>query len=684
MAESFHLFRDRLAQHFADISKDVPRLYEVEVDKDEMWNLYLDSFAPKDNQIFRERREFDCSCCRHFIKNFGNVVTIKDGIVTSIWDIDMSDTIYAPVVAALSAYIKSKPIKGIYLAKERVLGTFENTERLDDGTILVHSHFCISIPNQFIFRGRGTLPEELGIQRDIRNVFKRSLDELSMDSIDTVLELIRSNTLYKGKEWERQFEAFRKYKVAYDKLTDGQKELFAWEKSAEAGAVIGKIRNHSIGVLLTDITEGADLNQAVTRYEVMVAPANYKRPKAIFTQKMLDDAKKTLTELGYLDSLARRYAKLDDITVNNILFANRTAAKRIGGAEDIFADMAKQTTKKPQKFDRAEEVTPEVFVRDILPTANEVEVYLENRHTPNFMSLIAPAVAGSKTMFKWANNFSWAYTGNVTDSMKERVKAAGGKVDGDLRFSIQWNEDESKTDHSDLDAHCKLPNGAGEIYFGAPHDRITRGCLDVDITDPSGRVAVENITWATRSTMKPGTYQFFVNQFANRNHQHGFRAEIEFDGQIFKFDYPNSMRTGENVKVADVTLSADGKFTIKEHLTSEATSKEIWGVQTNTFVPVSVICYSPNYWDEQKGIGNQHLFFMLNDCVNPETPNGFYNEFLKGELDAHKRVFEALGARMRVEETDDQLSGLGFSLTKRNDLVVRVKGNTERVIKIKF
>ena len=110
MAESFHLFRDRLAQHFADISKDVPRLYEVEVDKDEMWNLYLDSFAPKDNQIFRERREFDCSCCRHFIKNFGNVVTIKDGIVTSIWDIDMSDTIYAPVVAALSAYIKSKPI----------------------------------------------------------------------------------------------------------------------------------------------------------------------------------------------------------------------------------------------------------------------------------------------------------------------------------------------------------------------------------------------------------------------------------------------------------------------------------------------------------------------------------------------------------------------------------------------
>ena len=49
---------------------------------------------------------------------------------------------------------------------------------------------------------------------------------------------------------------------------------------------------------------------------------------------MLEDAKKTITELGYLDSLQRRFANLDDITVNNILFSNRDAAKRIVGAYD--------------------------------------------------------------------------------------------------------------------------------------------------------------------------------------------------------------------------------------------------------------------------------------------------------------------------------------------------------------
>lgn len=680
---TFEQFRELVREQFKGMCQGAAALYIKDVDEDVLWEKYLENFEPKDNELFRERRRHDCSTCRQFIKRAGAVIAIKDGEVSTLWDIDVSGSAFEPSVLSLRECVRSAPVKDVFVSRFKKIGAAENIEQQENGDMFVFKHMYLYFPERFVLPKSETLDGYIGNKRDIRNVFKRSLDEISIYSIDTVLELIRSNTLYKGKEWEQQLVVFREMKLKYDGLTDEQKELFAWEKSAEAGPVIGRIRNHSIGVLLTDITNNVELNTAVTKYEKIVAPSNYKRPKAIYTQKMLDEAKETITELGYLDSLGRRFAKLDDITVNNILFANRDSAKRISGADDIFAELAKTAVTKPQKFDRVEEVTPEKFVKEILPTATEVEVFLENRHGKNMMSLIAPVNKDSKTMFKWDNNFSWAYTGNMTDSMKERVKSKGGRVDGDLRFSIQWNDGDFQNDDSDLDAHCKTPGGF-HIFYNQKRDPYTKGELDVDIMHPSGEIAVENITWQSRSTMDKGEYLFFVHQYCNRGHRNGFRAEIEFDGNVYYFDYPNEMRTNEDVEVAVVTLTKANTFKIRELLPSTTRSKLIWNVKTMDFVPVSVICYSPNYWDEQSGIGNQHLFFVLKDCVNPESPNGFYNEFLKNELSDHRRVFEALGSKMRVQDTPDQLSGVGFSLTQRNEIVVRVKGNTERVIKIKF
>jgi len=675
--------KEKLQENFKNMTQDIEHLFEVEVDKEEMWNLYLDSFPTGTNEIFRERREHDCSCCRQFIKNIGNAVVIKNNQIHTIWDfnIDEKTYTYKPVLKALSEYIKAKAVSNIYISKFKKIGTDHNHE-LYEGETIRWEHFCLELPSKFVDNSGKSSGDIQGSYRDTKNVFKRSLDEISEDSVLTVLELIAQKSLYKGEEWEYALKEFLQYKKEYDKLTDeADKNNFAWEQSVKAGAVIGRIRNHSIGTLLVNISEDMDLDTAVKKYEVIVAPTNYKRPKAIFTKKMLEDAKKTIEELGYLDSLKRRYATLDDITVNNILFSNKDAANRIAGG-DVFDDMLGEVAVNPKKFSKVEEVSVEDFVSDILSTTKEIEVLLENKHASNMVSLIAPEVSDSKTMFKWDNNFGWAYSGNITDSnMRDRVKSAGGNVEGELRFSIQWNDVEK--DRNDLDAHCVEPKG-NEIYYARKSNYRTSGVLDVDIQYPEREVAVENITWSNRNNMEEGVYKFFVHNYSHNGGRSGFRAEIEFDGQIYSFEYNKELRSNENVHVTEVTFSKETGFTIKEKLPSNISSREVWGLSSNQFVPVSVMMYSPNYWNEQEGIGHKHYFFMLKDCVNPENPNGFYNEFLKQELADHKRVFEALGGRMAVQEVDDQLSGLGFSATKRNELVVKVKGQTERTIKIKF
>lgn len=680
---NFDIFVSRMQKHFENEMKGCTRLYTVNADKDEMWNLYLDSFLPGTNVLFRKRREYDCSCCRHFLKSIGAAVAIKDGTVHTIWEFEAGSPEFQNVCDALDAFVKRNVISDIYVSKFKRVGTAHNYEEIN-GRSHKWTHMVLDLPDSWVNRSYKSNESIQGEYRDTKNVFKRSLDEISMEAVDTVLELINSNTLYKGEEWKTQLVEFKKYKKEYEKLSDSQKDLFTWEKSAEVDPVIGRIRNHSIGTLLVNISEGMDLDQAVRKYEVIVAPVNYKRVKAIFTKKMLEDAKKTIAELGYMDALQRRFANLDDITVNNILFSNKDAAKRIVGADDIFGQMEKAAVVNPKKFSKVEEISAQDFIDKVLPTAREVEAFVENKHASNFVSLISPVNKDAKSMFKWNNPLSWAYSGNITDSdIRKNVKDAGGKVDGVLRFSIQWND--GQDDNSDLDAHCKEPNG-GEIYFKNKIGR-TGGKLDIDIIEPMsqrpGVPSVENIVWSNYDKMIPGKYKFYVNQFTARGSK-GFSAEIAFGEKTYSFSYPHPV-VG-NVDVAEVTMDKNGEFTIKPILpmTSETISKEIWGISTNQFVPVSVISYSPNYFDDQNGIGHRHLFFFLKGCKNTEEPNGYYNEFLKHELEPHKRVFEALGAKCHVEGTDDQLSGIGFSMTKRAELVVKVKGATERVMRIKF
>jgi hypothetical protein len=671
-----------LSKNFLRISQ-LYTLYEVDIDKDHLWNLYLDSFPEGTNPIYRERRWHDCSACRQFIKNIGGTVYIDEDLqVHSIFEFDTLSSTYQPVMDALAAYVTSKPITDIYLNDTKSVGIDQNRELLPDGTVYTWDHFFVELPERYYILDGHARNVRRATIRDRKNVFKRSLDEISMEAIDIVLELINSNTLYKGAEWKAAINNLKKFKTIYTDVPDDKKNFYAWKTAVGIDDVIGRIRNHSIGVLLTDISNGVELDTAVRSYERIVAPTNYKRPKAIFTKKMLEDAKKTLTDLGYMDALSRRFATLDDITVNNILFSNKDAAKRIGG--DVFDDMMSDIAVDAKKFSRIEEIPADKFVNDILPTAKSVEVLFENKHAQNMVSLIAPEKSDAKSMFKWNNAFSWAYAGNITDSdIRENVKNAGGAVDGDLRFSIQWN-DGKEYSRNDVDAHCIEPTGT-HIYYYEKCSWRTGGTLDIDIRWPvEGKAAVENITWPNRKRMDPGKYEFFVHMYENRGGHDGFRAEIEFDGNIYRYDYAKNIRHGEKVRVAVVTLGKDGKFSIKHCIPTEASSRDVWGLKTNTFVPVTVAMYSPNYWDDQHGVGHKHYFFMLKDCVNPEQPNAFYNEFLDNKLDQHKRVFEALGSKLAVVAADDQLSGLGFSSTKRNDVVVKVKGATERVYKVKF
>lgn len=677
----FKEFRDAVQIQAAKLLQNRV-LYVTGADPDCLYDLYLSSFPQGTDEVYLTRTEHDCSACRQFIKSFGNVVAINGTKLTSVWDIDGLDSTYSPVVVALAQYVKSFPVINQFLSVNKKIGVAENRVLLSSGETHTWHHLSVNLLDNFVTSQDASVGSAISNLRDSKAVYQRSLQELTIDSVEAVLDLISQKSLYRGEEHQYVLQEFLKGLRCFAKLSPREQDLFCWEQAGKTSVSVLRIRNTSIGTLLIDLSTGVDLDTAVRKYESVVAPANYKRPKAIFSQKMLEAAQSKVIELGLMNSLERRHASIEDIRIGNILFANTDVARKVA-PQNIFEQMQ---CVNPRKFAKVENVSVETFVSDILPRITDLKVLLENRHVNNLVSLIAPVDQDSPSLFKWNNAFSWSYSGAIADSMKQRVKDAGGNPDGVLRFTIQWNENSDNA--NDFDAHCIEPNGYHIYYPSKGLKHPSSGMLDVDIVHPRPeQVAIENITWQSLNQMPKGKYLLYVQTFRDRGGRSGFRAEIEFGGEIYSFDHPTPSYSGEVIEIAKIILSESNELSIQSLLptNTSVTQKTLWNMPTNKFYPVTCAMLSPNYWDQQQGQGNKHYFFFLRDCVSSEPARGFFNEFLRNDLLPHKRVFEALTGKMEVANNDpSQLSGLGFSSTQRSSMIVQATGHVSRTIKINF
>jgi len=659
----FEQIRAQVLAKYNEIVK-TGQLYIVDLDKQTIWDTYLNAFSDE------TRQSHNCNCCKSFIRQYAGIVGIKDNVRISMWDLDAVDPEYQASVLAMREYIHSLPILGIFMETHSTCGTAQNW---DDKRLLTWQHYSINLPANAVMRDFGP---KVASALDDKNVLQRSLEEITPDAVDTVLELIKQNSLYKGNEWLVNIEAFRKLQKEYKLLKNKQhKEHFAWNKSRISSVAVNRMRNTAIGTLLNDLSIGTELDAAVRSYERVVAPANYKRPTALVTPKMVENAKQRLTELDLVGSLDRRLMSINDLTVNNALYVYRPSAKT---TMDIFDTMKADVTVNPKTLSKVEEISIQDFVTNVLPSSKNVRALVENSHMGNFVTLVGPKNPDDKSMFKWDNNVSWSYSGEVADSIKERVKNAGGKVDGVLRISLSWHN------HDDLDLHLIDPTD-DRVYYGNKIGKCG-ATLDVDMNAGMGttRTPVENIVWS-QLPKKEGRYKVIVNNFNRRESADtGFELEIEWQGELYHFAHKNNGTSKSNFTVVqfDYTRANGVVFVGKVESNSGYASKQKWGVKTGQFHKVNAITISPNHWTNT--VGNKHFMFFLEGCKTDEKVRPFYNEFLSPDLDKDRKVFEILAGKITVEPVENELSGLGFSDTQRNSIYVEVEGAFKRILKVKF
>lgn len=684
------------------------KLFRSKVTGDQLWEAYMRGFG--EDPIFRdpESSVHNCNQCKHFFHRYGNIVAIaEDNSIMTMFDGETTDE-YRESFRLMSELLKSSPVQDVFvetfnylhnavyarcskndsmyaLNLDHTVKRYTKEEAEKFGVVKPNEtrtfvHFCVSVPREFIHFGNDTVDAIQARFREDKNVFKRALDEIPADTLQLVIDLIDQGSLLNGDTHKYKVVEFLNLSRQYNSISATEKDNWCWVKSYKYN--LARFRSELIGTFCVELAEGKDLNAACLDWNKRVDSANYMKATAPITQQMIDNAKAFISENGYEDSFNRRCATMEDIKVSDILHAN-VGDGNIKPVSVLDGIKPTSTRHKRSEFDGVEVVTIDKFMKDILPGCTSVEVFLLNSHKNNFVTLTTPVNKDSKPIFKWPNNFGWTYNGNLAgkSEIKEAVKAAGGFVNAPFRFSIMWNEDGRSI--CDLDAHAIEPTGT-EIYYGSYKGRktpICGGMLDVDMIRPVG-VGVENIFWNEPERIVDGAYRFFIVNYDQR-HNSGAKAEIAFGDEVFTYVVDHEIM--RDVDIATVHIKngmIDHVDQSKYLVDSNGTSTEIYGLETNMFHKVNLVCLSPNHWDG--AFGNKHYFFMLEGAKAPEAIRGFHNEFLIPELLEHRKVMEVLGATLKVESTDKQLSGLGFNATVRDEVVLRLQGSHKRVIKVQF
>lgn len=662
--KDFDIFSEEINSRLDELIKSGNPIIELDYEGS-LFDIYLNNIPEEYNPVFRVNRFFDGSADRHFINRIGNLAMITPNYrLVYLWDFE-SKTFFENSRKEMLKVLKKCRIKNAFLTSFDMVGSGPNKDSKDPR--ITWTHYKYKTPSE-IRCSKHDIGDKLGKLNTQYNVFKRTMGECRLEDLESVIELGKDNSIYRASEFLGSLEKWHELKTKYNKKPSDE---FLWYNVIKDGAYIC-YRNTVIGSLIDDLYNGVDLEKAVKSYESKVAPSNYKRPKALVTSKMVEDARAKLEEVGLLESIYRKAAKFTEIPTDKILFTSQES-KSLSVFDDLKQD-AELTVKKKLDLSKAKEVKFEDFIK-LLPKVSKIGLLPNPAVNSSKVVLTNSKNENIPTPFKWDNNFAWSYIESDTaDSIVKRVKEAGGVVDGDIRFSLSWDNSD------DLDLSFEN-NYYQKIYFG--DKRTLGGRLDVDanfseiVENP-----VENIYWSDINHLKDGEYRVSVNNYMLRSERNqGFKLQMEVLGEITTYSYPdNDLRSVTTMlKITKKGNNIDVTYENPKLIKSN--------VSGNKFIDIKNVIKSPNAWDGET-IGNEHIIFLADDVEVKFSVRGFYNEQLNSKLEEHRKVTEILGSKLKIDpvefESTDTVKGYGISTTSNNVFYLRLTYNDNRQELIKL
>lgn len=300
-------FNKKVQAKFTQMQK-TGKLFRVELTGHQIWELYLSSFSQENNPIFRDPASTskNCNHCNNFIRRYGNIVSVdENNEITTMFDVE-TDSEFENTAKVLSTAIKSSKITDVFFEtfnelnklpyescsksnKVFQLGTKSNPKRytkeeaekfgvVKPDEIRVFNHLHLMVEKDFVDTSGNSVESIMGAYRDAKNVFQRTMETISLDTLMLVKDLINQGSLLDGATHLYKIEQIIPLKQQYDNLSADQRDNWLWVKSFKLP--YAKFKNELIGVLCSELSEGEELNKACQSWNKRVDPANYMKVTA--------------------------------------------------------------------------------------------------------------------------------------------------------------------------------------------------------------------------------------------------------------------------------------------------------------------------------------------------------------------------------------------------------------------
>jgi hypothetical protein len=373
-----------------------------------------------------ERAICKCRACEFFFDRYAGLVALNDaGMAWSpFWFASAYGypKRYVPMMEALRDRVKAAKVIGVFCTDESLWGR-------PPGDGWTHIAVAPSHKNRGpeIF---GKSPSErMAAMAHRHETVKGFLQDTPYTYIIRAIELLESKALNRGE----QFLAPANWlMVQWTKRSNAR----LWYAVAHAPEGFCHPRASMLGNLIDSIRRGTSMTDIIGAWNAQMDPTAYQRPQAAPATGAITSAERLVAKLGVESSLARRFARLEDLELDWRPSPGPMQSPFTG----LFSHLRTTPAKPPIPLG-LQRMTWTKFASQVLPYAQSIELQLGRAHS--FIALTTAHDPEAPPILKWdfavrRNPVAWYCYAKLTTPSQWGLSGSFVQVTGVTKLPCQW------------------------------------------------------------------------------------------------------------------------------------------------------------------------------------------------------------------------------------------------------